>query len=161
MHTYITAGKKTATRGSAERAIAAGADPIGFLTHPNYHVRCAAWRAAGSDIPEGTASALTLFKSLCPNIFDKISDHKKREVQTLRENTAVIAEVERHNAAAVLENAAYEKTDGFVPVILRPIPEAFVALPNHLYGEVLASTNSLARQFLALPGIVEAIPMAN
>jgi hypothetical protein len=58
----LAQGDKKFTRGKAERALAAGADPnqkdekdVGIFTeHTNYHVRVRAWHLQGRPLPDDT-----------------------------------------------------------------------------------------------------------
>jgi hypothetical protein len=64
MATVTKDNKKTVTRAQAERALAAGADPIKFKNHPNYHVRQKAWRKDGRHLGTDPVEAKRFLDSI-------------------------------------------------------------------------------------------------
>jgi hypothetical protein len=71
---------KTYTRAQAIAAMNAGADPLQFANHQNYHTRIASWVASGKQIPEGKEAQEELLLSFQGR---KRSDLKDAELQPL------------------------------------------------------------------------------
>jgi hypothetical protein len=71
---------KTYTRAAAIAAMKAGADPLQFANHQNYHTRIASWVASGKQIPDGKEAQEELLLSFQGR---KRSDLKDAELQPL------------------------------------------------------------------------------
>jgi hypothetical protein len=90
-------------------AVSAG-DPIPeeCNEHPNYHVRRAAWLAAGLPIPEKTEDKLALLKSVQPNLFARAAAFKTKDNAKVAHRADEIKRIREHNAKAVLLREADE-----------------------------------------------------
>lgn len=125
MKTYSDkSGNKTFTRAAALAQLSSGCDPEQFSDHPNYHVRVAAFKASGGELPEEQSEkTLALFKNYCPNIYDRCVKRIERDRENLKES---LKKIEADPS----------------------IQERFIPLPIEQFAETYASTNALAREFL-------------
>ena len=91
MKMYDKNGTKVLTRAAALACLAGGADPGDFESHPNYHVRVAAFKACGGELPEEQSEkTIGLFKNLCPNIYDRCVKRIARDRENLKESNKKI-----------------------------------------------------------------------
>ena len=125
-----------------------------FSTHPNYHVRTAAWRALSDGVlPDDAKQARALFESLCPRIYSKVTHRKTQDHDAATRNRGLQKEANDHNAKEDILVAA----DVNYQVNYVPVPETFVPLASEEYPNVFGATNGLARQFLTRADILALI----
>ena len=108
MKTYSNRdGKVTETRESAMRRISTGDTTANDLSHPNQHVRRAAWLASDAQLPEEPVALKHLFASLCPGAFNRVCALKNEGVShEPQEGTDIPISLIYYNAAGSSKLAA-------------------------------------------------------
>lgn len=108
MKTYSNRdGKVTETRESAMRRISGGDVTESDLSHPNQHVRRAAWLGGDNVLPEGSVELKNLFASLCSGAFKKVKALKDEGVShEPQEGTDIPISLAYYNAAGTSKLAA-------------------------------------------------------
>ena len=149
--------KQGVTRAQAERALANGADPVLFKTHPNYHVRSKAWkkdgRRLGTDPAEAARFLETIKVKLPREEWAARFPLTDAELQQLEAATSEAAWNDTCDAVKKLRAGAYP-ADWFSKVVESGLSgkksAAFrEAIPKEVFDEQVAISNEMVAEVIA------------